>query len=61
MHIQVELGGTEYGRYGTRIQKKITKAFFPRIHAALKPVADADLGMRKQEVDRDGECSWLAD
>uniref|UniRef100_A0A383W015 Uncharacterized protein n=1 Tax=Tetradesmus obliquus TaxID=3088 RepID=A0A383W015_TETOB len=43
-HVQVELGHTEYGRFGSRLQKQITKAFFPRIHAALKPLAAEELG-----------------
>jgi hypothetical protein len=55
LRTQVKLGGTEYGRYGRRIQKQMTKAFFPRIHEALKPVADADVGRFRHEIDRDGE------
>jgi hypothetical protein len=56
LHSQVGLGGTEYGRFGTRIQKQMTKAFFPRIHEALKPVAEANLGMSEEEIDEEGEC-----
>lgn len=55
---QVELGHTEYGRFGSRLQKQITKAFFPRIHAALKPLAAEETSMGEQEGDHDGGC-WV--
>jgi hypothetical protein len=57
--LQVRLGGTEYGRFGTRVQKQMTKLFFPRIHEALKPVAEANLGMSEEEIDEEGECEVL--
>ncbi|WIA42742.1 hypothetical protein OEZ86_008685 [Tetradesmus obliquus] len=52
-HVQVELGHTEYGRFGSRLLKQITKAFFPRIHAALKPLAAEETSMGEQEIDHD--------
>jgi hypothetical protein len=56
---QVKLGGSEYGRYGTRIHKAITKSFYPRIYSALKPLADEGVGMRDVEIDRDGKRSSM--
>jgi hypothetical protein len=57
--MQVELGATEYGCFGTRLLKQITKVFFPRIHAALKPLAEEQCGMRGEDVNHAGGCRRL--
>ncbi len=44
------MGGTEYGKYTSRLYKGITKAFFPRTYEALKPLQEEDY----EEDERDG-------